>query len=274
MVVSKMANKYRVGDLEHYISALTPNAEREFKEEIVNKKGDYYVRTKDNYDGYVALMCPECFHVVYKKVSSSSVTQIKTKELLSCPDDYDYGMYSHTSFYTCECEFCKESQSLIQLDPNIAKAISILNLKGYKTKFCCEGHPAQENVPDVAYIYFSDWILMSKFIDDLPFGWYLDMETYRNEHEFIIRAEYQPYMDYIYELEMWAKSIPYATEEEATRDLRAEFFASFFNSVSDVYGEINDETTDAVIDFLQKYSILRRIRIPYTWDLILMNTPS
>lgn len=35
----------------------------------------------------------------------------------------------------------EEKNNYIVLDPGIAPSISILNKKGYFTKFCCEGHP-------------------------------------------------------------------------------------------------------------------------------------
>ena len=56
----------------------------------------------------------------------------------------------------------------IEIDSKLAFQISVLNKKGYKTKFCCSGHAYEEFV--TTYIYFEDKI------DSCPEDWYLDLD--------------------------------------------------------------------------------------------------
>lgn len=58
----------------------------------------------------------------------------------------------------------------IEIDSKLAFQISILNKKGYKTKFCCSGHSLDEWVG--TYIYFEDKI------DSCPEDWYIDDDGY------------------------------------------------------------------------------------------------
>lgn len=57
-----------------------------------------------------------------------------------------------------ECPRCKESVIFQEIDFNIARAVDILNEKGYFTVFSCEGHAGNdldgEDFLSVPYIYF------------------------------------------------------------------------------------------------------------------------
>lgn len=55
-----------------------------------------------------------------------------------------------------KCHKCKGThhEDCFPIDSQIALAISILNKKGYKTKYCCEGHASEDT--NEAYIYFEN----------------------------------------------------------------------------------------------------------------------
>lgn len=71
----------------------------------------------------------------------------------------------------CDC-----GSSCIEIDDNIYPAIKRLNLLGYKTKFCCEGH-ADNHILDI-YIYF-DCMPNEKMFETLPEGWTYESYTYK-----------------------------------------------------------------------------------------------
>ena len=88
-------------------------------------------------------LCSKCFNVMYSK------------------------------HHRCEkCDFKDNywQEPNIEIDSKLAFQISILNKKGYKTKFCCSGHALDEWVS--SYIYFEDKI------DSCPEDWYIDDDGY------------------------------------------------------------------------------------------------
>ena len=85
---------------------------------------------KVNYNSYV---CPKCFYNPRK-----------------CKCDIDFPLY------------------LIHIDKSIQKHIQILNEKGYKTRFCCEGHGK------FCYITFIDDYFTKYNINDFPSGFIYD----------------------------------------------------------------------------------------------------
>ena len=85
---------------------------------------------KNSINNYV---CPNCFY-----------------KLRYCKCDSEYPLY------------------LIHIDKNIQKHIQILNKKGYKTKFCCEGHDS------FCYItFYYDYFTMHN-INNFPNGFNYD----------------------------------------------------------------------------------------------------
>lgn len=66
----------------------------------------------------------------------------------------------------------------IPIDKNIAESISKLNILGYRTKFCCEGHYNSTH----AYIVFDPSVPLAKIYNLLSVAdmWELDKQTYRN----------------------------------------------------------------------------------------------
>ena len=74
-------------------------------------------------------------------------------------------------YFKChKCTKCDHEEENIEIDSKLAFQISILNKKGYKTKFCCSGHALDEWVS--SYIYFEDKI------DSCPEDWYIDDDGY------------------------------------------------------------------------------------------------
>ena len=74
----------------------------------------------------------------------------------------------YSKYHKCtKCDFKNNDEEVnIEIDSKLAFQISILNKKGYKTKFCCSGHALDEWVS--SYIYFEDKI------DSCPEDWYID----------------------------------------------------------------------------------------------------
>lgn len=88
-------------------------------------------------------VCPNCFY-----------------KLRYCKCDSEYPLY------------------LIHIDKNIQKHIQILNKKGYKTKFCCEGHNKY------CYITFIDDYFSKYNIDCFPNGFIYDKKRYNLYYTF------------------------------------------------------------------------------------------
>lgn len=75
----------------------------------------------------------------------------------------------------CKCEI-QTIEQFVEIDDRIYKAIRNLNLLGYKTKFCCEGHTDNGSIQ--AYIFF-DWDKGQQMFETLPEGWLFDSYSYR-----------------------------------------------------------------------------------------------
>ena len=77
----------------------------------------------------------------------------------------------YSKYHKCtKCDFNSYEEVNIEIDSKLAFQISILNKKGYTTKFCCSGHALDEWVS--SYIYFEDKI------DSCPEDWYIDDDGY------------------------------------------------------------------------------------------------
>ena len=151
--------------------------------------------TKDN--KIVALMCPYCYNLV------GSIGQNLKVDLFTLEDGKEK-IYNHTIKYDVEgeCEYCEEYvHQFIEIDGDLAAAISNLNQKGWKTNFCCAGHPTSPS----AYIAFKNNRYL-KYISILPRGWKIDLEDYSKKKEFIIRSKFSDYTPIeVYE---WSKRLP------------------------------------------------------------------
>ena len=122
--------------------------------------------------GNIALMCPECFHMIETNISSTKIINNidKPNNFTTCNEYYGF------------CPNCKESVRFDTIDINMMQIISVLNTKGYYTAFCCEGHIDPDDYDGIEgfrtpYIYFYFWkdseILNT---NPLPDDWHIDDE--------------------------------------------------------------------------------------------------
>jgi len=120
----------------------------------------------NNRTHFVKLMCPNCYNLRTHVISM--ISNITIKDAIDSYLDYDQkindaGVYGYMvpKIYNTKCSKCKaEGKEQIILDYHIADTISILNKKGYRTKFCCEGH-YEEQIKDFAEFepnYFENYL--------------------------------------------------------------------------------------------------------------------
>lgn len=121
--------------------------------------------------GKIALMCPECFHMIEADINYTKSIYLDDK----VPD-----LFASNSYYG-ECPECHTSNEFIQIDINMAQIINILNRKGYYTAYCCEGHlePADDCSGNIEftcpYVYFYIWeITYDLRAFQLPDTWFID----------------------------------------------------------------------------------------------------
>ena len=162
-------------------------------------------RTHTQY-GTIGFMCPHCFHVFYATINFSCYVSITSKKGF-------IEVLQNTAYETDECESCGKYTNLIEVDPNIAETISLLNKKGYLTKFCCEGHN-ERRIKDDGYIYFEDRSI-GNHLHTLPISWYMDLSLIKNcilegnsKMGYIIRCDSFNKAEAIYDINQWAKSLP------------------------------------------------------------------
>lgn len=104
------------------------------------------MRTNDKGEAYY--LCPKC-NKLYK---ITGITKpIPIYDFISVDQNGETpGYYDADFVMKCACDPSWETD-LVNIDPNIAREIVILNRKGYKTYFCCEGHGMKD--PDF-YVVF------------------------------------------------------------------------------------------------------------------------
>ena len=80
------------------------------------------------------------------------------------------------------CKHC--GGLLVQIDEMILPAISLLNKKGYHTKFCCSGHTYDSFPP---YLYFEPYICFERYVKlpCLPDGFRYERDC--AENRFVVR---------------------------------------------------------------------------------------
>ena len=150
-----------------------------------------------------AIMCPVCYQLV------GTIKQKITTEIFLDKNGREK-IYGHNMIFQIDgyCEYCDEYiEEFVTIDADIAASISLLNHKGYKTRYCCAGHENSEE----AYIYFKNNRYL-KYIGILPKGWRIDVNDYVYRHDFIIRAKYGKYNPV--ELEEWVTGLPILTNDK------------------------------------------------------------
>lgn len=125
--------------------------------------------------GTLAYMCPHCYNIIY--INGKTYSSISTSS--SIIDNF----YLDINLIFM-CSFCENRVNGIELDPNIADDISILNKKGYITKYCCEGHISDHQYISAPYIYFNN--MHCDIAKNLPKTWYVDNDGYDG---FVIRGD-------------------------------------------------------------------------------------
>ena len=151
---------------------------RKFKDKC--KDGLHKSYQKEKVKGTLSLMCPWCYEVYDVNVD------IDIKASMETSDRFDIESFVKTLYHTDKCINCNHARELITLDPNLADIISILNKKGFYTKFCCEDH--KDNNGILGYIYFQDMKILD-YEHLLPDSVYVDLNDLR-DHLAIIRWEY------------------------------------------------------------------------------------
>lgn len=127
-----------------------------------NAKNDHIVHEK--YNGRIGLMCPDCFSYWIVDFNQDCTMSIN-KDIFygDNPEEYegfesgcDVDPTNELTFSNMfRCPECSSKESLIMLDPNITTVISLLNKKGFRTSFSCEGHKIADS-DSYAYILFNN----------------------------------------------------------------------------------------------------------------------
>ena len=151
--------------------------------------------------GYIGIMCPSCFS--YDIIKRNIVTNIYFHEQSSQLNNIAVTTTSNMT-YTGDCPKCGFTQ-FIEVDPNIVKAISILNKKGYHTRFCCEGH--YKGVKCNTYIYF---VHCYNIFDTLPMSWELDLDDMKRGQTVIRTFSKSPEYnkEALFDITNWAMGLP------------------------------------------------------------------
>ena len=201
-----------VGELETYRNTNMHFEKHTLNEKIVETNGMLFLkentkayRAQQYIQGYVGLMCPHCYNYIIRRVNYISSILIENENSTSI-EDPDLQMVNKIHYLKRTCDFCNaEDVDLIQVDVNIIESISILNKKGFKTRFCCEGHG---DTSTNGYILF-DNNNIDKFLDTLPITWYLDLDDMKRYDKFhCIRADACNYEEALLDLKEWVDSLP------------------------------------------------------------------
>lgn len=110
--------------------------------------------------------------------------------------------------YEVTCDKCGKRMKVdpdSAIDYRIASIVSILNQKGYQTKYSCVGHVYGKGGSKDSYIYFmnkKDEDILDKY--PLPETWY---QCDRIPNQFIIRSELEN-KDRMMHIYRWALSLP------------------------------------------------------------------
>lgn len=160
-----------------------------------NKGGEITTHELSTF-GTIAVMCPNCYHNTkhYVTTKANSLVHSDTVHVSTIVD---------IRYTISKCPICaKERIDGIEIDPNIADAISILNQKGYYTKACCDGHSKK----DEPYIYFKDKDIFDA-LNTLPLSWYVDYKSLMHHDALVIRADGYNKENALIEILIWAMEL-------------------------------------------------------------------
>ena len=210
-----------VGDLETYERDHMHFNIRKFHEKVTDKtviKNTTKVTQKDlienrevNYKshetiyGKIGLMCPHCYNYIIRNVNINCSISIENEEPTQKTDP-ELWVANDFRYMLRKCPICGEwDVDMIPVDVNIVECVSILNRKGFKTKFCCEGHGEKSTN---AYIMFEDNSII-QFFNTLPITWYHDYDSLKNFGSICIRSESSDYVEGMLDIKEWAYSLPW-----------------------------------------------------------------
>lgn len=193
------------GDLETYERDHIRKVYHSFNEKVQWYKNNPPMFTSvESLNGKIGLMCPHCYNYFTRYVHCFQSLMIENEEPTrsDCPELW---VGSNIHYSVPKCKFCgREEVDLIQIDVNIVESISKLNKKGFKTKFCCEGHADEATN---GYILFEDTSIM-EYLNTLPLTWYFDIDAAKNFGHTCIRSEAIDYIEGIMDLKEWVESLP------------------------------------------------------------------
>ena len=128
--------------------------------------------------GRVALMCPTCNRMSYFNIDC-------TNKSTSIGNTDGESLISQT--YMKYCDFCDYTiYSVGAIDGGIAEAVEILNKKGYKTSYSCEGHyDDKHGITSLPYILFNPSIGdITKNFDNINiYPWDVCVEKHMKQEE-------------------------------------------------------------------------------------------
>ena len=141
-------------------------------------KSDYSIKIKTiNYqnikrNGYVGVYCPKCYTPYKFETSVRAIIKCNHINIIPVVN------LDNLLKLDLSCNVCNESSIVTIIDPNIVDTIAVLNCKGYKTNYSCEGNMISDNMMCTAYISFeSDCFpldIVSKY--PLPEDWTLTVD--------------------------------------------------------------------------------------------------
>lgn len=203
----------RVGELEEYKIYNNKLHERDRFYTHTNrttKDISKYYSYRTRRSGYIGLMCPHCYDFTIRKTKLNLLSEVESfddADIISDVVEYpELVVYPKVDYILNQCEVCGERDvHLIEIDPNIVEAISILNKKGYKTRFCCEGH-GDENT--LGYILFDNFDILD-YIHTLPLTWNFDTYGWTHYKKWCkIDSFAFNYPESLIDILKWAKSLP------------------------------------------------------------------
>ena len=163
----------------------------------------------------IELMCPECFKINTVKLRGLSDDKTTClKFIRNLIYDENSLFYSYT-----KCDCCNITMFII--DNTISHIIQMLNIKGYLTSFCCEGH-GRKSKPYISFktgVVTKDEIL--EYIGDAGDMWCVeehtrDWETAPHTVIRVIRSLYIQNYDsdvfkslYLDKLSKWVERLPW-----------------------------------------------------------------
>ena len=147
-------------------------------------------------------MCSHC----YTLLEGDMIVEFRSV-VRNYPSDIDKGIVIDPIAIGV-CPYCGHDGEFVCIDFKLAETISLLNKKGYRTKYSCEGHGKRLE----PYIYFSAFQFTDNF-NTLPSSWYVDYNPVFQDGD-IIRSNLIQYPNCNTDIYNWACRLPSKEMEE------------------------------------------------------------